>query len=258
MVSAFDQIGSIIVIRIPPSLHSKRECIGRTLLDNIKIVDRVFCQISDVSGEYRVRNLELIAGSGDTKTTYKENGCVFSVDVEKAFFSPRLSTERARIADMVCDGEMIMNMFGGMGAYSVQIAKKSPCTVYNVDVNPRATELCIESMRHNKIMGKVIPVTDDARHIASTMPDMADRTLMPLPERSDEFLDCAVRVTRNGGIIHYYSHIHADRKQEAAALSAEHLSDVVDARLQVIGFRLVRAVGPRYYQTVVDARIFKV
>lgn len=80
---------------------------------------------------------------------------------------------------------------------------------------------------------------------------------MLLPERSDEFLDSAVLATKSGGIIHYYSHQHADRRQNSAELSKKHFLQVTPVKAETIGGRMVRAVGPRYYQTVVDAKITK-
>ena len=257
MVSAFDQIGSIIIIRIPAPLYHKRIVIGKALLDNVKVADRVFCQVSDVIGDYRIRNLERIAGCGGTTTTYRENGCIFLVDVENVFFSPRLSTERGRIAAMAKDGETVVNMFGGLGIYSIQIAKKRSCIIYNVDINPYATKMCMKNINLNRMSGAVIPVTCDAKRISNLMSDISDRTLMPLPESVDEFLDCAMKITRSGGIIHYYSHIHADKKQDAASLSEDHLKNKSPVDIRIIGSRLVRAVGPRYYQTVVDAEVKK-
>ena len=136
-VSAFDQVGEIIIVRIPDPLLARRFEIGRALLDGVKIARSVFCQASAVDGEYRTRKLDLIAGSDDTTTTYRESGCRFVVDVENAFFSPRLSHERERIASLVRDGESVLNMFGGIGMFSVIAAMNAACTVYSVDSNPR-------------------------------------------------------------------------------------------------------------------------
>ena len=113
LFSAFDQIGDIIVIRIPEPLLSKKKIIGETLLEKVSTAKSVFYQSSDVEGDFRTRTLELVAGDNRTETEYKEFGCRFVVDVEKAFFSPRLSTERERIASLVQDGEIVINMFGG-------------------------------------------------------------------------------------------------------------------------------------------------
>ncbi|MDH3278890.1 MAG: class I SAM-dependent methyltransferase family protein, partial [Nitrosopumilus sp.] len=90
LISAFDQIGNIIIVRIPDTLLSKKKIIGKTLLNEVKIVRSVYYQASDVEGDFRTRNLEIIAGEDNTETEYKEFGCKFIVDVEKVFFSPRL------------------------------------------------------------------------------------------------------------------------------------------------------------------------
>ena len=119
LFSAFDQIGDIIVIRIPEPLLSKKKIIGETLLEKVSTAKSVFYQSSDVEGDFRTRTLELVAGDNRTETEYKEFGCRFVVDVEKAFFSPRLSTERERIASLVQDSEIVINMFGGVGMFSI-------------------------------------------------------------------------------------------------------------------------------------------
>ena len=119
LISAFDQIGDIIIVRIPDSLISKKQVIGKTLLEQVSTANSVFYQSSPVEGDFRTRQLEVIAGEDKTQTEYKENGCRFIVDVEKAFFSPRLSTERERIAGLVKEGEVVINMFGGVGMFSL-------------------------------------------------------------------------------------------------------------------------------------------
>jgi len=258
LFSAFDQIGDIIVIRIPDSLLSKKKVIGETLLKEVSTAKSVFYQSSDVSGDFRTRSLELLAGEDKTETEYKEFGCRFFVDVEKAFFSPRLSTERERIADIVKDGEIVINMFGGVGMFSILAAKSKKCTVYNIDINPVASKLCEKNISINKLAGEVISLNGDASQIVNDqLKEKGDRTLMLLPERSDEFLESAILATKNGGTIHYYSHIHADKKQDAPKLSEEHYREITNVKSEILGSKIVRAVGPRYYQTVVDVKITK-
>jgi len=258
LISAFDQIGDIIIVRIPDTLLSKKKIIGKTLLNEVKIVRSVYYQASDVEGDFRTRNLEIIAGEDNTETEYKEFGCKFIVDVEKAFFSPRLSTERERIANLIQEGEIVTNMFAGVGMFSIMSAKKKKCIVYSLDINPIASKLCEKNIELNKLAGKIISINGDAsKIIREQLEDKSDRTLMLLPERSDEFLESAINTTKNGGIIHYYSHIHADKKSEAAKLSEEHYLQVTPVKSEILNSKIVRAVGPRYYQTVVDVKISK-
>ena len=256
LVSAFDQIGDIIIVRIPDSLISKKKIIGKALLEQVKTAKTVFHQSSPVEGDFRTRNLELIDGDEKTETEYRENGCRFIVDVEKAFFSPRLSTERERISNLVNDHDVIINMFGGVGMFSLLAAKKKSCTVYNIDINPVASKLCEENIKLNKLKGKVISLNGDAtKIIKEQLQDKADRVLMLLPERSDEFLDTAISSLKKNGVIHYYSHIHAEKKQDAPKLSEEHFLNINKIQADILDSRVVRPVGPRFYQTVVDIKI---
>ena len=258
LFSSFDQIGEIIVLRIPDSLKSKKKIIGETLLDKVKTTRSVFYQSSPVEGEFRTRNLEILAGEDNTETEYKENGCRFLVDVEKAFFSPRLSTERERISRLISDGEVMINMFGGVGMFSILAAKMKNCTVYNIDINPDASLLCEKNIKLNKLKGNVISLNGDAtKIIENKLQNLADRVLMLLPEKSDEFLDIATLAVKNNGIIHYYSHIHADKKQDAPKLSEQHYLTIAKNRSEILNSRIVRPVGPRFYQTVVDVKIEK-
>ena len=258
LFSSFDQVGEIIVLRIPDSLKSKKKIIGETLLDQVKTTRSVFYQSSPVEGEFRTRNLEILAGEDNTETEYKESGCRFLVDVEKAFFSPRLSTERERIANLTHDGEIIINMFGGIGMFSILAAKISKCTVYNIDINPNASLLCEKNIELNKLKGKVISLNGDSvKIIQDKLQNSADRVLMLLPERSDEFLETAILATKNNGIIHYYSHIHADKKQDAVKFSEEHYLNTSKVKSKILNSRIVRPVGPRFYQTVIDVQIKK-
>jgi len=258
LISAFDQIGHIIIIRIPDSLISKKKLIGETLLEQVKSAKSIFYQSSSVDGEFRTRDLEILAGDDKTETEYKESGCRFLVDVRNVFFSPRLSSERTRIAEFVNNDEVVVNMFGGVGIFSIIAAKMKRCTVFNIDINPLAAKLCKKNIAINKLVGNVISIEGDASQVInSQLENKSDRTLMLLPEKSDEFLDSAILSTKSGGIIHYYSHIHADKKSDAAKLSEQHYMQITPVKSTILGSKIVRPVGPRFYQTVVDVKIKK-
>ena len=228
------------------------------MLKQVNTASSVFYQSSPVEGNFRTRNLELIEGNKKTETEYKENGCRFIVDVEKAFFSPRLSTERERISNLINDGEVVINMFGGVGMFSLLAAKKKSCTVYNIDINPIASRLCKENIKLNKLKGSVISLNGDSTEIIQKqLKNKADRVLMLLPEQSDDFLDTAISSLKKNGIIHFYSHVHAEKKQDAPKLSEEHFLSINKTQAKINYSRVVRPVGPRFYQTVVDVKIQK-
>ena len=256
--SAFDQIGDIVIIKIPNELVPKKKFIADTILAHVKSAKAVFAQVSPVRGDYRVRNLEFIAGENRTITEYKEHGCRFRVDVAKTYFSPRLSTERLRIANMVGEGETIVNMFAGVGTYSILMARMNKtCKVYSIDSNAVAAELCEANAKLNKVQDRVVSIHGDAGEvIKDKLAGQADRVLMPLPESAKEFVDSAVLALKKKGVVHYFIHIRADNKKTSKNLG---LQDAHKAFVKynhiVQQVRVVRGVGPRIYQIVADVLV---
>ena len=258
--SAFDVIGSIVIIKIPDDLGSKRSIIAEALLKNIKNAKGVFAQTSAVSGEYRIRELEFLAGENTTVTEYKENGCRFKVDVARAYFSPRLSTERERISNLVEEGERVVNMFGGVGTFSIQIAKKSRTSlVHNVDSNPAAAELCDVNAKLNRVQDRVVSICGEAAEVIRTkLAGQCDRVLMPLPELAREFVDDAVSALDKRGMVHYFAHLKSEGKTQARDDAAGDAHDAFrNYTHKLVGTRVVREVGPRLYQTVADVYVEK-
>ena len=157
--SAFDIVGDIAIIKTAGNNLQDAKAVAERILSIHRNINTVFSQTSPVKGSHRVRELTLLAGENKTTTKYRESGCVFSVDVKKCYFSPRLSYERSRIASQVSPGETVVNMFSGVGCFSVIIAKAVPNTkVYSVDVNPTAYQYMQENVRINRVYGRVIPV----------------------------------------------------------------------------------------------------
>jgi tRNA (guanine37-N1)-methyltransferase len=261
MYSSFDIVGSVVIIKIPEPLATKKNLIGKIILDEIKSVKSVFAQVSSVKGDYRLRCLEHIAGENDTLVEYKEHGCRFKVDLVNTYFSPRLSTERLRVANLVSDNEVVTNMFAGVGTFSIIMARMhSRCKVYSIDINPAAIELSHHNSKLNGVESRVVSILGDAREIISKEIRLqSDRVLMPLPEKAHEYVDCAVEALRDrGGIIHYFAHVKALGKKYALE---QNLLDVKSAfsnyDTEIQFSRVVREVGPRVYQVVTDIYVHK-
>ncbi|HEY1249332.1 MAG TPA: class I SAM-dependent methyltransferase family protein, partial [Nitrososphaera sp.] len=249
----------IIVIKIPHDLMPKNKLIAETILANIKTAKAVFAQVSPVKGDYRVRDLEFVAGENRTLTEYREYGCRFKVDVAKAYFSPRLSTERFRIASMVGPDETIVNMFAGVGTYSILITRMNKtCRVYSIDSNIAAVKLCEENAKLNKVQERVVSIYGDAAKVIKekNLAGKADRVLMPLPEKAKEFVESAVLALKNKGIVHYFDHIKAESKKASQDMGLQEAHNTFGKyNHEVQKVRVVREVGPRIYQIVADISI---
>lgn len=257
--SSFDIIGSIAIIKIPESLSHKKKLIADTLIKEIKALKTVFCQVSGVEGDYRLRKLELLSGENTAITSYKEHGCIFKVDVMNTYFSPRLSTERLRISNLIKPDEVIVNMFGGVGTFSIIISHgNKSAKIYSIDSNPIAHELCKENTKINNMTSNVFPILGDAKlEISKKLRGIATRVLMPLPEKARDFVDAAVNSLANQkGIVHYFAHVGADNKKFAVKTGIEDTSKSFSKyNHKITTIRVVREVGPRFYQVVSDVEI---
>ena len=259
--SSFDIIGDIAIIKIPDTLLFKKKIIGDVLLSHIPNLKSIFLQNSAVKGEYRLRGLELISGEEKYMTMYKEYGCKFFVNVATSYFSPRLSTERNRISNIVSAHETIINMFAGIGTFSIIIAKRVPVIIYNIDSNLDAYILSCINSKLNKVQNRVISIHGDAQNILLSQKfiEKADRILMPLPEKAFEYVDISINCLKpNGGYLHFFSHIKSETKQNVIGESENFVHSLFSKyNYQIKHTQIVRAVGPRLYQIVNDIYIKK-
>ena len=250
-------IGDIAVIRKPPELDVEVfKPLAQALLSKLPYIKSVWLATTPIKGTYRVREYIHLAGEKRSITTYREHGCIFKVDITKVYISPSLNYEHIRIAKLVKPGEFVINMFAGVGLFSIIIAKHSrPRKVISIDINPHAYELMKENVRLNKVEDIVEPVLGDAGEVVLRYKGMADRVLMPLPELAYRYFPKALEALRDEGWIHVYEFISAEEEDEALRI-AENMYLSYSMRLNTecrVDFsRIVRSVGPRYLQVVLD------
>lgn len=208
----FDKFGHLENIENKKFLNYKKKIAKGLMLVNRKITT-VFEKKSEIMGQYRLRDLALLYGEDKSETVYKENNCTFKLNVKKTYFTPRLVFERRRVASSeIRENELIVDMFAGVGPFSIQIAKRHDVKVYAFDVNPDAYNYLKENIKLNKLKGEVIPYNLNVRDLLNPsdtfgklLQDKADRVIMNLPERSTDFVDVACFLMKNsGGILHFY------------------------------------------------------
>jgi tRNA (guanine37-N1)-methyltransferase len=200
--SSFDTLGSVAVVKMADEIIPHAKDIGKAILATHKSI-RTVCMDSGVVDEFRTRNIKVVAGEKTTETTHKEYGMVFKMDLGRVFFSPRLATERDNVSKQVQPGEVVMDMFAGIGPFSIMIAKsRSPKVVYAIDMNPAAIEFMKENIVLNRVQG-IEPILGDARDEVKKL-EKADRIIMNLPHDASNYVPDALGALRPGGIIHYY------------------------------------------------------
>ena len=263
-----DIIGDILILKTIKGASISEQTLkkaAKIILDKMPYVKVVLYQTTPVDGIYRVRKFKWLAGEKRTVTIHREYGCSFYTDVEKAYFSPRLSFERKRIADQVSAMEIVVNMFAGVGCYSILIAKFSKAAViYSIDINPEAYLYMVRNCKLNNVGGRVVPLMGDAARFSNKLRDEADRVLMPLPSMAYDFLENAIEMLKPSKktIIHFYDFQYGKSKEEALekahAKLEKHLRRIKRVKdFEIVFKRVVRGTGPHWWQCVLDVEILK-
>jgi len=260
---AYDIIGDIAIIKPIPGFQANATELARKIVAANKHVRTVLRQAAPISGEYRTRALEWILGEKKTETIHREHGCQFKVDLARVYFSPRLLYERIRVARKVAPNETVVNMFAGAGCFSIIIAKYSQASkVFSIDINPEAIRYMFENVCLNKVAGRVSTILGDSRAIIELhLRARADRVLMPLPIRAITYLDAAIVALKPKlGDIHIYDFVHARKGENPLQKTLDKIAlRLSQFELSVIrkDAKIVRTIGPNWYQTVVDLTLEK-
>jgi len=249
---SFDVVGDIAVVRIPDELRTQREAIGRAILGwNRRI--RVAAEDRGVKGERRIRQLEVIAGEPRTKTVHVEHGLRYRVDLAEAYFSPRLASERKRIADLTHEGEVVADPFAGVGPYAILIAKqRRPREVHASDANHAAVELLRANVAANRA-DRVTVREGDARTVLREI-GLVDRVILDLPHSALEFLPDALGAIGTRGTVHLYRIL--EQAEEASVMEIiRSVARAADFRVTDLQCRHVRAYSPTQHHTAFDVTV---
>ncbi|MEM4704331.1 MAG: class I SAM-dependent methyltransferase family protein [Candidatus Bathyarchaeia archaeon] len=256
--NAYDIVGDVAIIRTTPATEKYSTTIAKAIMQTHKNVKTVLLQASPVHGDFRTRKLKLVMGENKAITMHVENGCKFVVDLENTYFSPRLSYERMRVASQVKPKEVVVNMFAGVGCFSLIIARHSSASkIYSIDINPKAVQLMRENIRINGFFGRVVPLQGDAKEIIENkLKNNADRVIMPLPEKALQYLSFAIlALKKRKGWIHYYDFEHATREENPIQKVTRRVTEKLERlnmSFKISNGRIIRSTGPNWYQIVLD------
>jgi len=157
MLSSYSAIGSIVHVNLKPELLDYKDIIGRVLNDKLKGCKSVVNKIDNINNVYRNFEYEIIYGSSDLKTTVKENKCVFDLDFSEVYWNPRLCTEHERILQKLKSGDILYDVFAGIGPFSIPAAKLG-CIVIANDLNPNSCKWLEINKKKNHIKDELLTI----------------------------------------------------------------------------------------------------
>ena len=239
--TSYDVIGDIAIL--PLDIEDEERALVLLGRKNINVLLK---RSSPVEGEHRTRKLKYIGGEKRTETIHKEHGCFYKLDVEKTYFSPRLSTERSRVVKKMERGDFVIDMFAGIGPFSILAAKKG-CRVLSLDNNTHAIRYLRENKSLNRVKNLDIVLGDSGKVLARGK-NVADHVIMNLPFNSYKFLDTALRLAKENGRIYFYS---IGRGED---LFGEQIREIEEriGKFRLYEKRVVRPYSPYRYHVCIE------
>ncbi|WEL20657.1 class I SAM-dependent methyltransferase family protein [Halorhabdus sp. BNX81] len=246
--SSWAVVGSVILVEIGDA--PRPEELGEALLDLHSEADTVL-ERHGIAGEHREPDVSVLAGEGDTETIHTEHGTRYALDLAKVMFSPGNKEERAGMAEVVSDGETVLDMFAGIGYFTLPMARAGG-DVVAVERNPTAFQYLLENARLNDVTDRVQPYRADCRDVVDGV--SADRVVMGYYD-AYEYLDSALDALKSRGTVHLHEATPEDLVFDRPIDRLEAAASDRDRSVEVLDTRRVKSYSEGVEHVVVDARI---
>jgi tRNA wybutosine-synthesizing protein 2 len=203
--SSWAVIGSVVLVTVADDVTDP-EALGEALLAMHGEADTVLAR-EGISGTFREPSVRVIAGEGDTETVHREHGTTYAMDLDTVMFSPGNKAERARMGKTVDNDEAVLDMFAGIGYFTLPMARAG-AHVTAIERNPDSFSYLVENVIRNEVQDRVETYRADCRAVidggeADETPFSFERIVMGYYE-AHEFLDHALRVLEPGGTVHMH------------------------------------------------------
>lgn len=205
--SGFSVVGHILHLNLREHLEPYKALIGRVYLDKVKNVTCVVNKVNMIESTFRNFSMEVLAGEKNTQVEVKQNGLRFQFDFAEVYWNPRLSTEHSRVVSLLNRGDVLYDVFAGVGPFAVPAAHKG-CVVFANDLNPHSFSWLKRNVELNKVSGRVSTFNLDGRKFIRTVLGCNLRehakkgakvhVCMNLPSLATEFLDAFIGLLENG------------------------------------------------------------
>lgn len=277
--NSFELVGHIAHLNLKEEHEPYKSVIGEVILDKNPSVKTVVNKVGTIENEFRVLNMEVLAGEARFETEVKEHAFRFQLDYSKVYWNSRLEHEHDRLVHKFRKGEVICDAMAGVGPFAIPAGKKG-CRVLANDLNPESFKYLQRNIKLNGANKNVIPYNLDGRKFIrmvfghemelykslnipwgfGTPPVVVDHVVMNLPASAIEFLDvfrgafCGDEwVGRVLPWVHCYTFIKGhEPDMEVTQLCEKHLGGRIESGLHV---HPVRDVAPNKMMICLSFRI---
>jgi tRNA wybutosine-synthesizing protein 2 len=205
-----------------------------------------------ISGQLRKPNVQWLAGKKNTLTKVRENQCDFIVDISKVMFSKGNQEEKRRIVKQIQEGEEVIDMFAGIGYFTIPIAKLTSAKIWAIELNPDSIKLLKQNLKLNKIENKVKVIQGDSNIEAIALGKKFDRIHMGFFPGTYDFLPTALEICKEKGIIHFHE---VAENPEQIEEKIKQISSQEKVKIKVLKKTKIKAYGIRIWHWVLDLQI---
>ncbi len=249
IMKSYEQLGDIIVLSIPKEYKEFTDFIGNSFYESFEC--QTVLEKGSVSGEYRIPYYKKIIGDGFV-TIHKENGILYKIDLSKVMFSAGNISERIRMAHVSSPEEVIIDMFSGIGYFTLPLAKYGKSRVWALEKNPDSFDILLENIRLNKLLDRVTPINTDCLDFNPEF--KADRIIMGYFSDDEKFLLKALDMVKDSGIIHYHNTIH-EKSELSFKENIQTILSKKGKKLEPIYYRKIKKYSPGIWHIVFDFKI---
>jgi tRNA wybutosine-synthesizing protein 2 len=250
----WEKIGTVVTIRLPDELRRYQEIIGKVYAEVLGCTT-VLNDVGGISGVYREPVVEVVHGSSMTETIHTENGIRFKVDPQKIMFSSGNMAERKRMATISNHHETVIDLFAGIGYFTLPIALYSkPKKIFACEINPLAYRYLCANVVLNHLTDTVEPLLGDNRKIAPK--DCADRVILGYLKESQMFLSVGLECLRNhSGVLHYHEVVPVESIPEMPLKHIETTAKNYHRSVELLKVNEIKSYAPGVDHVVLDVRI---
>ena len=251
------KIGDILVVDDNLDLDMNDENYLKRFASEHKV--KSIIKVKRIEGQKREPTIEILYGN-ETETVHKENGCLFNLDLSKVMWAKGNNNERLRIAKLVGKGETVVDMFAGIGYFSIPIGVHSQADhIYSIEINPNSYHFLKNNITLNKINKKagydrLVPILGDCAIEAPKY--SADRVLMGYVKTTHHFLKPAMECVKDGGIIHYHETVPLKLIETRPYERVKKVAyECGEREVEVLNIQKIKRYAPGVEHIVLDARI---
>ncbi|MBC7129199.1 MAG: class I SAM-dependent methyltransferase family protein [Thermoplasmatales archaeon] len=243
----WEKIGDILILK---GINGNKE-IARVYAQVLKCKS-VLEDVGGIKGVERTPCFKLVYGNS-TETIHVENGIKYKLDAKKIMFSSGNIDERIRMAKVARKDEIVVDMFAGIGYFTLPVAVYSKAKVFSCEINPVAYHYLKENIILNEVVSLVNPLLGDCREVAPL--GIANRVIMGYLNSLD-FFENAIKILNNEGVVHFHQKCKKEDFPDKIFDRIKKISRKNDKKVEILLHRKIKSYAPGIIHGVIDLEVF--